>query len=73
MFADDFFNKRAYFVIWSCGIGDNTRTYGQAEINWLARSERHDFISNFDIHSSTRVVTKAELDRLRFAEHRVNG
>jgi hypothetical protein len=70
--ADDLFDDRAGFVIWGGVVGENACTYGQAKVNWFARSECYDFVTDFDIDSSTRVVAKTELDQLRFAEHRMD-
>jgi hypothetical protein len=72
VFANDFFDERACFVIWSSSVGDDTCAHRQAEINGLAGSERHHFVADLDIHCGARVVAKAEFDQLGLGEHRMN-
>jgi hypothetical protein len=72
VFANDFFDERACFVVWSSSGGNDTCAHGQAEIKGLAGLERHHFVADLNIHCGARVVAKAEFDQLCLGEHRMN-
>ena len=67
--VNNFFDERAYFVVWSSSVGDDTCSHRQIEINGLAGLERHRFVADQNIHSGARVVAKVEFDATLFCEN----